>query len=255
MTININIPSAWNECNAWQIYRIARLMHSGVTGLRFDYVILVILMQVKWYHFRRMWKLKWLQMSATFPDIKQFYSWLYEQTDLTVFHPKTIKSNGIVFHAPADRLSNINADEFAHADDLFVEWYNTKKLVYLQYLAAVLYAEVDEKGKRIPFDKELLEAKAKRFKKINREKLLAISLVYVGCRSHLAPQFPHVFPKKKGEQTKQTKLQSSGFGKVSLHLAGGKFGNYSETKATNIYAFLAEYNELLKQEKQKKRNA
>lgn len=255
MTIKINIPSSWNECNDWQIYRIASIMYSGLQGLQFDYLILRALMQVKWFHLIKLWKLKRLLSSTTFPDLKQFYAWLYEETNLTVFHPKIIQLKGIHFHAPADRLSNINADEFAHADDLFVEWYNTKKLVYLQYMAAVLYAEVDEKGKRIPFDKELLEAKAKRFKKVKRSHLLAISLAYIGCRSHLAPQFPHVFPKKKGEQPKQTKLQSSGFGKVSLHLAGGKFGSYNETKATNIYTFLAEYNELLKQEKAKKRNA
>ena len=252
MTININIPASWNECNTWQLRKLAHLLYSGVKGIRFDYQVLLILMQLKWYHFRKLWKLKMLLQSTTFPHLKETYNWLYQETNLTQFAPKQINSNGVVFHAPANRLSNISVDEFAHADDLFVLWHNSKNIESLHYLAAVLYAEHDHTGKRIDFDKNLLDRKAKYFQKVKPSELMAISLAYVGCRNHIAPMFPHVFPKRKSAEApaKKSKLQSSQFGKVALHIAGGKFGSYNETKATNLYTFLHEYNELLKQAKQ-----
>ena len=56
-------------------------------------------------------------------------------------------------------------------------------------------------------------------------------------------QFPSVFPKPKirGKIPK-----NSGFGKLVLHLSGGKFGTHNETKSTNVYTFLSEFEEQLK---------
>lgn len=148
-------------------------------------------------------------------------------------------------HAPADRITNLTVNEFAHADDLYLGWFKTKDFEYLQYLAAVLYRELDANGKRVVFDKTELDARAQQWKKIDKPTLLAIALSYQGCRSYLTAQFPIVFPKPTPNNKSKTP-RNSGFGKLVLYMSGGKFGTHNETKNTNIYTFLSEFEEQLK---------
>ena len=241
MTINIKIPTSWNELDNWQLKQIAKYSHSNMSGVLFDYKIFLVLLNVRWCQIYKRWKALKVFQNIPLQTLKEQYSWLYSDLNLTKFIP-SIKIKNKKLFAPADRLTNITVDEFAHADDLFLGWYNSQDFEYLQFLTAVLYRENNNKGKRITFDKTELESKAKLIK-IDKKTLLTIALSYQGSRNYLIAQFPLVFPKPK----KNTKAPlNSGFGKLILHLSGGKFGTYNETKNTNIYTFLAEFEEQLK---------
>lgn len=242
MTINLKIPESWNDLNTRQLKKIAQLSHSNVSGVLFDYKVFLTLLDVRWWQFLKNLKALKTVKSATFSHIKEHYSWLQSSLGLTTFIP-TIKTKKKVLHAPSDRINNLTVDEFAHADDLYLRWYNAKDFEYLQYLAAVLYRELDKNGKRVPFDKTELDDRAKKLSKIDKQTLLAISLSYQGSSSYIYTQFPTVFPKPKGK-TKTPK--NSGFGKLILYLSGGKFGTHNETKSTNVYTFLSEFEEQLK---------
>lgn len=243
MTININIPESWNELNVRQLKKMAQLFHSNLSGVLFDYKVFLALLDVRWWQFKNRWKAWKVVKNVAFSHLKEHYSWLHSSLSLTSFIP-TIKTKFKTVHAPADRINNLTVDEFAHADDLYLGWFNTKDFEYLHYLAAVLYRELDGNGKRVPFDKTELDDRAKQFSKLDKQTLLAISMSYQGSRSYLIAQFPIVFPKPK---RKRKTPKTSGFGKLVLHLSGGKFGTYNETKNTNVYIFLGEFEEQLKQ--------
>ncbi len=206
----------------------------------FDEKLLHILMDIRWWSIRKYRKLSRVLRNVRLSDLKESYSWAYDDIGLTSF-PKI--SN---LESPADRLTNFTVDEFAHADDLFLGWLKTKDIEYLKYLYSVLYTEVDTNGKRKEVDKELLDKLADKVK-ISRTSLMVVALVYQGCRSYIFNRFKIVFPKQKNPTKKIP--QSSGFGKLVLHLSGQKFGTYNETRRTNIYTFLEELTEQFKQNK------
>jgi len=242
MTINLKIPTSWNDLNIWQLKKIARYSHSNLSGIIFDYKIFLVLLNVRWWHFRKKWKVQKTLLNFTLSNLKKEYSWLQSGLDLTTFIP-CIKIKSQKWFAPSDRINNLTVDEFAHAEDLYLGWFNDKDFEYLRYLVAVLYRELDANGKRKPFDKTELDARARHLSKLNQETLLAILLSYQGSRTHLFKQFPTVFPKPK-ENAKTPK--SSGFGKLVLHFSGGKFGTHNETKDTNVYVFMSEFENQLK---------
>ena len=242
MRLNLKIPESWNELTVWQLKKIAHMVHSENHGILFDYKVFLVLLKVRWWAFFKKWKLNKVLKETPLSVLKTHYNWFYDSLELTVFIP-TLKATSQLWHAPADRLTNITMDEFSHAEDLYLGWSDSKDFEYLRYLAAVLYRENDDNGKRVKFDKTELDKRTKQIKKINQKNLLAIVLSYQGSRGYLFAQYPTVFPKTK-QAVKAPK--TSGFGKLVLHFSGGKFGTYNETKNTNVYTFLSEFEEQLK---------
>jgi hypothetical protein len=243
--IKIKIPQSWNELSDRQLKRISLILHSELTGKYFDFMILKALMNLRWFYLWKRIKLNVLIYSTSLDEIKKYYPWLSDELGLTTFLTKIWLKKEELF-PPADRLSNFTIDEFAHADDLFLGWCRTKNFEYLQYLAALLYREKNDEGKRVPFDKQELDSRASAMSRLSIPTLLAVLICYQGNRTHLVAQFPIAFPKPKKDAKKKKVPTTSGFGKVVLHFSGGKFGNYIETKDTNVYTFLSEYEEQIK---------
>lgn len=252
MKNKIVIPESWNDLTPSQLRKVASLQHSNLKGVFFDYRVLIILLNVRWFQFLKQFKVIHIINNIAFSDLKKEYSWYYEKVGLTTFIP-SLNLKREKFYSPSDRINNLTIDEFAHADDLYIGWLNFNKIEYLQMLAAVLYRENDEKGKRTNFDKQELTDRTKLFKKVDRKTLLAISLSYQGSRFHITHKFKYVFPKNKNKNVAFKLPKRSDFGKVIMHISGGKFGNYKDTKHTNVYTFLAEYDELLRLEKLRKK--
>lgn len=243
MIIKLNIPNSWNELNDKQLKKIAVCAHANLPGLMFEYHVFKILLNIKWWQLKKRRSFNKVLNQVSLASLKAHYNWLFSQVTLTRFIPK-IKIDNITYHAPANRINDLTIDEFAHADDSFLGWYHKKDFEYLHYLAAVLYREVDANGKRLAFDKNILEVRAKAFAQLDKGSLLAILMSYQGCRNYVISKFKIVFPPLKKENQNTTK--SSGFGKLILHLSGGKFGTHNETKNTNIYTFLSDFEEQLK---------
>ncbi|RSC96065.1 hypothetical protein [Tenacibaculum singaporense] len=243
MKLNITIPNEWNDLTTRQQKKIAVLLHSAISGVVFDYKLFKILMNVRWWQFFKYRKFLKVTRSALFEDLKEHYSWVYTDLSLTSFIPRLKKK----YIAPADRLTNFTVDEFAHTEDLFLTWYKTNDFEALHYLAAILYRENNDLGKRAEFDKNELEKRAKLFSKLNKSTLLAIALSYQGCKLYITRKFPLIFPTESKKKSKKNKLpDTSGFGKLILHFSGQKFGTYNETKNTNLYTFLSDFEEQLK---------
>ena len=242
MTIHIDIPSSWNDLSDRQLKKIAHYLHS-YSKKHLDYLILLALFDLKFWKLKKVYKVVRIIKNVGITELKKHYSWLYEAMNRTRFIKK-IKVENEILHAPADRLNDMTIDEFAHLDDLYLGFHRTKDIEYLYFLTAILYRELDVEGKRVSFDKTELEERAKAIRRIKSKTLLAILLCYQGSREYLINQFPFVFPNNP-ESNKKNK-QTSGFGKLILHLSGGKFGTHNETKNTNVYTFLSDFSEQLK---------
>jgi len=242
MTINLKIPASWNALNDRQLKELAKVCHAKHSGVVLEYKLFIILLDIRFWELKKRWKAVKTIGQVGFSTLKQSYNWLNNELNVTRFISK-LRVNGQNLYAPSQRITNLTVNEFAHADDLYLGWHNTKDFEYLQYLAAVLYREKDASGKRPIFDKTELELRAKKLSRLNTKTLLAIGLSYQGCRLYLVSQFPLVFP--KSTQQKRTP-RNSGFGKLVLHLSGGKFGTHNETKNTNVYTFLEDFQEQLK---------
>ncbi len=254
MAIQLSIPQKWNDLNPRQIKKLAWLFGTEKSPKKIDLLIFFILVDMRWWQLRKYRKVHKIIKLVGITELKEHYTWIYEKTDLTTFIPiKKIK--GKRMHPPADRISNLIIDEFAHADDLAIGFHNTKDLEYLHYLAAVLYRELGPDKKRVPFCKEELDQRAKWFKKLSPKTLLAIYLCYQGNRDNLVNMHPIVFPKPKNPENVKRKVRSSGLGKLILSFSGGKFGTYNETKNTNAYTFFNEFEEQLKNQKKQPKHA
>lgn len=245
MRICLKIPESWNQLNINQLTKIANILHSKESTVFFDFKIFIALLNIKYWQLFKKWKAFIIFKNIPLSTIKENYKWLYLDCNLTKFIPN-LKIKSKILKAPADRLNNLTIDEFSKADDLYLGWIKTQNFEYLEYLTAILYRELYRNNKRVAFDNNELEKRAEDLSKINRKILLAILLSYQGSRNYIISEFPIVFPKPKANK----KLpKNSGFEKLILHLSGEKFGAYNETKNTNVYTFLRNFEEQLKNPK------
>lgn len=238
MKINISIPKSYNELSENQLKQLASLFYSKKQGADFDSQCFKILSNIRWYQVGK--KIKQLYLFSQIPlkQLRDHYNFIYTENNRTIFPTKT---NG--YFPPLDKIANLTVEEFSVADDLHIRFRETQDIQCLIYLAATLYSKT--KKPRQPFDKLDLPQKAKKFESLGLPVLLAIELAYSGSKNNIVKRFPQAFP---NADTKQ-KSKKYGFSKVILQMAGGKFGNHEQTKSTNIYTFLEEFNQNLKDAK------
>ena len=197
-TIIIILPKSWNELTNRQLERLALLFSTTQPSAKFDIAVLFILLDIKWWQYIEKAKVRIVLWNVPMSELRKNYAFVYSKNDRTIFLPflkvcrlKSAACN--LFFAPQDRIANLTCDEFAVADDLHIKWRETKNVEYLHYLAAVLYTKTK---KRPDFDKNELHEKAKLFKKVPIEKLLAIEIAYFGCKNNIVKRFPKAFSKK-----------------------------------------------------------
>jgi hypothetical protein len=240
-TIKIHLPQTWNELNNRQLLRLSTLFHSGIKGKAFDQEVFLILMDVTGLSVKRALQAKEILAEVSLSELKTFYPFIYNEVGRTVFVKKMTVGKTELF-SPADRLANLTAAEFAMADGLYFTWLKERHRRALEFLAAVLYTS--GKGVRPLYNQDALEECALMFTEVPLDELLVMSTVYSGCRNYITSKFKDAFPTGLPSTSTQ---KSPGFGKVILQMAGGKFGTHKETGQTNLYTFLAEFQENLKE--------
>jgi hypothetical protein len=237
MKLKTNIATNWNQLTDQQLAKISLLLVKDLAPKKFDAKVFAILVKLRWFQIRKQIKVQRVFNNYTFKDLKKQYNYIYETCTRTVF----IKLKK--FTAPGDRLNNISIEEFAVAENLFKLFWQTKEFKYLQFLAAVLYVKTPYPD-RPTFNKHNLNKASKAFKRVRKRKLLAVAFCYMGAKNYITKKYPLTFPAPvEGAIGGQDK----GFNPVIIQMSGGKFGTHTETKTTNLYTFLDEYEENLKQ--------
>lgn len=251
MQITLHTPQTWNELSTAQLCKIASLLNKKMKPKYFDIMVFFTLLNVKWYQLLKFRKVFIVLRYVSISTLKKHFLFIYNKTDLTNFIP-VLKIKGNTLNAPAPRMHNITIDEFATADDLYLKFSQTQNIEYLRYLAAVLYYETDDKGKKLGFDKDSLDLKVEKLAKIKDPVLLAIGLSYQGSRTEIVSKYKVIFPEKNkvNKTKKKKKLETSGLGNIISSLTDGKIYFLQTVKNTNVHDFLADYqNKLIKSKK------
>ena len=231
MKINLNIPQSWNELNQKQFERIALLFSTAEPSLIRDIKLLKILVDAKWWQLKKKANLRLFLFQVPYSEWKVFIDFLLKENNRTKFIPE-IKVGKKTYFAPADRIQNLDAEEFAVADDLHIRYRESKNPEYLKYLFHVLYSSTEE---RKPFDKNKLEKQINN--KVPIEVLLITEMTYFGCKNYIANKFKKAFPKSNKKETGPRK----GFGKVIQAMAKGDLSKLPTIERTNIYKFLQQF--------------
>lgn len=231
MKINLNIPQSWNELNQNQFERIVLLFSTVEPSLIRDIKLLKILVDAKWWQLKKKAKLRLFLFQVPYSEWKGFIDFLLKENNRTNFIP-VIKVGKKTYFAPADRIQNLDAEEFAVADDLHIRYRESKNPEYLKYLFHVLYSETEE---RKPFDKNKLEKQIN--KKVPMATLVITEMTYFGCKNYIANKFKKAFPKSNKKETGTRK----GFGKVIQAMAKGDLSKLPIIERTNIYKFMQQF--------------
>lgn len=231
MKININIPQSWNELNQKQFERIVSLFSTAEPSLLRDIKLLKILVDAKWWQLKKKANLRLFLFQVPYSEWKVFIDFLLKENNRTNFIP-VIKVGKKTYFAPADRIQNLDAEEFAVADDLHIRFRETKNVEYLKYLFHLLYSSTEE---RKPFDKNKLEKQINH--KVPIEVLMITEMTYFGCKNYIANKFKKAFPKSNKKETGPRK----GFGKVIQAMAKGDLSKLPTIERTNIYKFLQQF--------------
>ncbi len=236
MQIDLRIPSKWDELTDWQLKKIANMF--GKKGPAFNFMTWLYLNQVKWYQFKKAYQLKVVMNNVPLTELSNHFKWVFDNVDRTIF-PKHKK-----YIAPMDRLVNLTIEEFAVADDLNNMYIIKNDIAYLKLLVAVLYRTKGE-----VYDHLQLENNLSRFKKEDKEFLLAVHICFNGCKKGIIEKYKNVYPQIKVQQRSNKK---AGLLDVVLKMSGQKFGTYQETKSTLVHTFLNELEENIIQQKEQK---
>lgn len=231
MKIKINIPQSWNELNQKQFERIVLLFSTAEPSLLRDIKLLKILVDAKWWQLKKKANLRLFLFQVPYSEWKNYIDFLLKENNRTHFIP-VIKVGKKTYFAPADRIQNLDAEEFAVADDLHIRFRETKNPEYLKYLFHVIYSSTEE---RKPFDKNKLEKQINN--KIPIEVLMITEMTYFGCKNYIANKFKKAFPKSNKKETGPRK----GFGKVIQAMAKGDLSKLPIIERTNIYKFLQQF--------------
>lgn len=113
------------------------------------------------------------------------------------------KIDGLKYYGPADKLFNITFSEFIHTETNLKRFMNSRDVVFLDKLIAILYRkqardyDPDSKDfngdRREPFNDHQIDARAAVISKMDHNIKIAIYLFYTGCQNWIMNQFPHVF--------------------------------------------------------------
>lgn len=252
--IAIHLPRTWDNLSPRQFKQIASILFQPLEPLVRDMAIFAALYQVRWWQFKRYYRLKNIIRNYSLEDLKEHYSFIYDKTNRLDFLP-CITIKGTDYFPPKRFLYNLTIAEFAVVDDIYMQLKGDiskgipihKQRENLETLCAILYQQ-DHKHLRTTFKKELLETLEQPWRKCDIPTMLTAFITYQGCRMALEKRYTRVFTNGGGKSTQRKKY---GFGKVILNMAGQKFGTHAETAQTYVHTFLEQLNEDLTPEKLK----
>lgn len=246
MTINLNIPKAWDLLSESQFYKVCTVLNTAEPSKLQQIRVFFALIGVKWFQFRKIRKAFSVLRLVPLSELRQHYSYIYHNDHVVKFLSK-VRIGFRYYYGPKTALRNITIEDFAITEDAFFMYHKTQNIDYLRVIACVLYRR-KRNGKRIDFDKLNIDEYIKPFKKLNPKKLLCIALSYKGSSLYIQSKYKNVFKRAKESQKIQdiNKLKKPSLFKIVIDMAGNKFGTLNETKTTNIHDFLTELNNLLK---------
>lgn len=236
-------PSNWNGLTPLQLIRWAAVVFGKASEGDKLRLAVAIMYGIEWKVYKNLADHYKAQL---FPTVK----FVFTQCECDKWLIRKIRIGFRRYHGPADKLSNLTANEFFNFTEvLYSRWQKTKSDAYLNALCAVLYrpkrkAEVFDDIRCILTDAGVA-LRAKKFKRVNLASKQAILLNYEGCRMFIIKSNPDIFKANGHIQRNQTPRD------LVLALSDGPFGNYKATQEANLYKFLQHVNQVIEENKPK----
>ncbi|RZJ71072.1 hypothetical protein [Flavobacterium sp.] len=256
--IQINIPTAWNELTDRQLFRLAAVMYSSKSGKALYVAVWMILVNVRWWQFRKMGKNLRILSEVPMWDLAESFGYIFTNRNLTRF-PNGIRDNSGHLHFPPQvALGDLTIEEYALAVDLHDMFMENKDTEYLQMIAAILYSPLGL-GRRA-LDRSALPHLSDSFSKVPKEQLFAISLALSGSRAAIENRFKKAFERKTptAEKLDRPAKPKQSLAEVIRAMTQGDLSKYKEICHVNVYVFMAQFQQDIvtaKENKLKSRNA
>lgn len=234
-------PLNWNGLTPLQLIRWAAVVFGKASEGDKLRLAVAIMYGIEWKVYKNLADHYKAQL---FPTVKFAFS----QCELNNWLIKKLRIRYRQYYGPADKLSNLTANEFFNFTEvLYSSWQKTKAEGYLNALCAVLYrpkrkTEVFDDVRCILTDAGVA-LRAKKFKQIDLSVKQAILLNYEGCRMFIIKNNPDIFKSNGRIHHNQTARD------LVLALSDGPFGNYTATQEANLYKFLQHVNQVIEQNK------
>ena len=261
-TIKRQVPGSWNELTGEQYVKIVSLLFTPLTEAVQKYRLLGVLLGMS--------PVKMFGMFSTVQaaQLLALTNFIFADNTLTrqllpkfrlkivsfELNPFRIRiGRPLWLYGPGDGLKNITYDELIFADGLFLSYFHTGDVESLNKFVAVLYRPYQDGGKeqgdeRQPFNRHLIEDRAKEIRRLPLATKLAIYLFYQGCRKALVERYPDIFDGAESEsQPINTWLE------MARHIPNDKFGTIQQIMQLNAGFILMHLNGTIKDAKEQER--
>ena len=245
-------PSNWQEVTRADLFVLAKTLSAQNIAIQIaKHLLAITLYAIPQYI------LKFIPESRLY-NLTHSIQFLTEKNELQNWLIPYIWFGFRKYYGPKKRISNLTVEEFTLCEfcyeQLAIEARLEKKQEYLNTLVAILYRPyrwfniLDDV--RANLTTNGYEKRAAQFSTLPSVTKWAIYLNYEGCRNFLIKRHPEVF--KKGEQSGAPSSKITPWSKIVESAAGGKFGTLQTTEKVNIYKFLSELSERIKEARELK---
>lgn len=196
-----NYPKSWNELSAEQLKKVATILDQGGSKAVMAGDLLAVLLNLT----------KKDHLFVALAEAEQAVAFLFDEVDLTQNKlPQLRGKYRKCLYGPADRLKNVNFDEFIAADTAFMRYMEAGKPADLDKLVTLLYRPKQKGLKptdlafsgdiRAPFNSHIISHRQAELGKLTKAEKLCVLYFFAGCKAYFAKLFPNLFKKGKGNK-------------------------------------------------------
>jgi hypothetical protein len=206
-SINIQMPTSWNQLTAKQLLFISKLFIRGLTEAEFLSLAVIKLTGLRvvdkesdplQHVFKKDGK-KFTMNVYQFHTFCNEARFLLEEPEFDKQLFPMIRIGLRRYYGPADRLMNMTFGEWLQTDIFFRHYQRTKERKFLEMAVACMYRTRDRKkirskhydgDPRVTFNEYLVEKQAIKFRRVPMAKLKAISVFFSGSMKKLKNMYP-----------------------------------------------------------------
>jgi hypothetical protein len=242
-------PGSWNELKEKDLIALAKCMESKAADqMLVNYALICAFFMIP---VKALLKLKKWQL----PLLTEVLDFLHDRNELGNWLIKSIKPGFRKLHGPKNRLSDLNAAEFAQVEAYYDRYLLTGEDQYLNGLIAALYRPGRLfSDKRLAYSPERIDRQEKKVAKLPRHIKLAIYVNYTGCRNIIVRLHPNIFftPVQNEDTHEAHKTEPIKWNQYFLDVSGPVLGNYEEVKKQNIWIVLKHMDDLVAAQRRRK---
>ena len=269
-TLDLKIPTEWNQLSQKEILYVCRLFFLNLTGQKFKLLLFLKLTGVKalpnkivadniFYIFRK----NNIRFSLSVDELH----WFLKSTDFLTTDSKLTKNVFPRFRifwkrffGPSNKCYNITFLEFLNIESCIYAFHKTRENKHLDQLCAIMYRRQKKEyrpnspdyngDRREPFNDYTYTRRASWFKLLPLVKKYAVYVFYIGCRNALMKAHPNLFSSTPVNSEPVNPIEN--LKKIMYSLNQGDITKNKQIQHTQIWEAFGQLEEMVNQSKPKK---